>query len=70
MGGWARNKPERKPQSGRGLVGVWLADMPSGKPFIPRRRIKGLPGLTGTDPDYAPGGGTWTPVERGKRDGS
>ncbi len=63
-GGWARSKPERKPQAAPGLRGVWLSDMPSGKPWIPRRRIKGLPGLNDPDPDYAPGGGTWTEVER------
>jgi hypothetical protein len=38
--------------------------MPSPKPFLRKRRIKGLPGLSDGDPDYAPGGGTWLPVER------
>jgi hypothetical protein len=67
MGGWAKGKPERKPQSGYGLHGVYLADMPSGRPWIPRRRIRGLPDLSETDPDYAPGGGTWYEVERDQK---
>lgn len=66
-GGWARKKPDRIPQSGRGMNGVWLSDMPSAKPVIHRRRIKGLPGLTDEDPDYAPGGGTWHEAERGQQ---
>ena len=66
--GFAKGKPEsRRPLLGRGMLGVYLSDMPMGKPWIPRRRIKGLPGLTEGDPDYAPGGGTWREVERGKR---
>lgn len=65
--GFARSTPERRPQTGRGLRGVYLSDMPSAKPIIRRRRIKGLAGLSGGDPDYAPGGGTWTPVEREQR---
>jgi hypothetical protein len=64
-GGFARGGRDRKPQSGRGLRGVYLSDMPSPKPFLRRRHIKGLPGLSDGDPDYAPGGGTWVPaVER------
>lgn len=62
--GFARGSRGPKPLTRRGMNGVYLSDMPSEKPFIPRRRrIKGLPGLD-VDPDYAPGGGTWVPVER------
>lgn len=63
-GSWARKTSERIPQTQRGLRGVYLSDMPSAKPIIRRRRIKGLAGLSGGDPDYAPGGGTWHEVER------
>lgn len=66
-GGWAKSKPERRPQSRRGLRGVFLSDMPSGKPWFPRRKIRGLPGLSEADGDYAPGEGTWYDAERGQK---
>lgn len=43
------------------LGGVYLQDMPMGKPPARQpRKIKGLPGpTTGASPDYEPGQGTW-----------
>lgn len=66
MSGWARHE---------GLVyglfiqdmqpagGVAAQDMPAGRPKQkPKPKIKGVPMVSGSHPDYVPGQGTWRPV--------
>jgi hypothetical protein len=66
-GGWAKRHSEREPQSGRGLHGVYLSEMPARKPWIPRRRIKGVAGPTGAaETEDVPGGGTWYDARTGR----
>jgi hypothetical protein len=70
MSGWAWH---REPQKTYGSFitdmepagGVAAQDMPVRRPGPrPRARIKGVPAPGGSDPDYAPGQGTWRPVTR------
>lgn len=64
----ANHKSERIPLAGPfvsdmagPLGGVFLHDMPVGRPVRPKPKIKGVPGpTTGADSDYLPGQGTWS----------
>jgi hypothetical protein len=66
-GGWARSGDARRVHplaaDGQKPQKILVSDMPASKPEIaPRKRIKGVPGVTTPDPDYLPGHGTWRPV--------
>lgn len=70
--GFARhdNEGERLPLTGLfasempARQGVFLTDMPAGRPVPRRPKVKGVPGpSTSADGDYAAGQGTWRDVE-------
>lgn len=73
-GGFAKHDPERIPLAGPfvsdidmpgPIGGVFLQDMPAGRPVRPKVKVKGVPGAsTGTaGEDYQPGQGSWREVQ-------